>query len=119
MDQDEVSEEQAAKNEIEVDGFCGEAEQKWCERHRSQKNARDERCAMAMVKVVTRFEVRFTPALAVERASVQQTVGGIEHPDGEEHREGRRKRQPDVVGGGDEPDPERCYRRGIEREEMP
>jgi len=61
---------------------------------------------MAMVEVVARFEVRLTPALAVERARVQQTVGGIEHPDGDEHREDGGQRKPDTVGGGDEPDPE-------------
>jgi hypothetical protein len=77
-----------------------------------------------VMKVMTRFEVVFLQGPAIERtcvekAGVKEAVGGVEHPDRDEHGEDGREGKTDVISGGDEPDPKRGYRWGIEREEMP
>jgi hypothetical protein len=59
-----------------------------------------------MVKVVAGFEVLFVRGAAVEQARIEQTVGSVEHPHREEHGDDGGYGQVDVVGGGDEPDPE-------------
>jgi hypothetical protein len=54
-----------------------------------------------------------------ERVLVEEAVGGVERPDGEEHGEDGGCGEVDVVGAGDEPGPESGYGRGVEGEEMP
>ena len=49
---------------------------------------REERAAVTMMEAVALFELGRGLA-AGKRAGVEQAVGGIEHPDGDEHRGGR------------------------------
>ena len=72
-----------------------------------------------MVEVVAGFEMLLLSRLAVDQARVEQPVGGIQHPDGDEHRDDGRERKPDVVSGCDEPDPQRSHCGRIERKQMP
>lgn len=70
------------------------------------------------------FEVGLRRGMAIERtgveeAGIEQTVGGVEHPDGDKHGQNGGDGEVDVVGSGDEPDPEGGHSRGIQREEMP
>ena len=51
----------------------------------ASEDSGEEGGAMAVVEVVAGFEVLLLPGLAVEQAGVEQAVGGVEHPDGEEH----------------------------------
>ena len=119
VDEDEVSEEQAAEDEVEVDRLGGETEQQRRECCRSQQYPGKEEAAMTVVKVVAGFEVLLLPRLAVEQPRVEKAVGGVEHPHGDKHRGDRRGGKADVVGGGDEPHPESGDGGSIEREQMP
>lgn len=76
------------------------------------------------MEIVARLEVVFLRSpvaewTCVEKAGIKETVGGVEHPDRDEHGENGREGKTDVIGGGDEPDPKRGDRGCIEREEMP
>jgi hypothetical protein len=119
VDEDEVSEEKAAQNEIEVNGFSGESKEKRGKGCRGQQYPHKEGAAMAVVEVVSGFEMLLLPGLAVERASVEEAISSVEHPHGDEHRGDGREGKTDVIGRGDEPDPERSYSRGVKREKMP
>lgn len=76
------------------------------------------------MEIVTRFEVVFLRSpvaewTGIEKAGIKETVGGVEHPDRDEHGEDGREGKTDVIGCGDEPDPKRGDRWCIERKEMP
>jgi hypothetical protein len=106
VDEDEVAEEEAAEDEIEIDGVGGEPEQKRGQGYGGQEDSCKEEGAVTMMEVVTGFEMLFLSGLAVEQASVEKAVGGVEHPDGDEHGEDGGDGKTNVVGGADEPDPE-------------
>ena len=73
---------------------------------------------MAMMEAVALFELgrRLT---AGERARVEETVGGVEHPDGDEHRGGRGERKMKTDSGGDGEGPDGGDGGCVEREQMP
>jgi hypothetical protein len=119
VDENEVAEEESAEQEVKVDGFGGEPEKERGESYGGEQNSREEGGAVAVVEVVAGFEVLLVWGLAVEEASVEKAVGGVEHPDSDEHRQDGGEGKADVVGGGDEPDPEGGYSGSVEREEMP
>jgi hypothetical protein len=134
MDEDEVGEEQHAEDEVEVESSGGEPRQKQGEGERGGEDAGAEGAAVVVVEEMAGFEVcdgrvevverMGFQGTVIERAGVEETgveeaVGGVEGPDGGGHREGRGERQADVVGGGEEPGPERGDGGGVEREEMP
>ncbi len=52
-------------------------------------------------------------------AGVQEAVGGVDHPDGEEHGGWLGPGEMDVGAAGDEDGPEGGYGGGVEGEEMP
>ncbi len=52
-------------------------------------------------------------------AGVQQAVGGVDHPDGEEHGGWLGPGKMEVGAAGDEDGPEGGYGGGVEGEEMP
>ena len=60
----------------------------------------EEGAAVAMMEAVALFELgrRLT---AGERARVEETVGGVEHPDGDEHRGGRGEGKMKAYSRGD------------------
>ena len=109
MDEDEVSEDQAAEDEVEMDRCGFEAGEKDCEGDRGEEDAGEEGSAVVVMEVVTGFE----------GVLVEETVGGVESPDGEKHGEDGGDREMDVVRQGDEPRPESGYRGGVEGEEVP
>ena len=78
----------------------------------------EEGAAMAMMETVALFELGRGLA-AGKRAGVEEAVGGVEHPDGDEHRGrcGEGKMKADGRSDGDGPDggDGGC----VEREEMP
>jgi hypothetical protein len=74
---------------------------------------------MPVVEEVTGFEVFMMGRIGFEEACVHQAIGGVEHPDGAGHRERGGEGKADVVGGGDEPRPERGDRWRVKGEEMP
>jgi hypothetical protein len=119
VDEDEVAEEESAEQKVEVDGFGGESEKEWGESYGGEQNSCEKGSAVAVMEVVAGFEVLLARRLAVEEASVEEAVGGVEHPDGDEHGEDGGEGKADVVGGSDEPDPERGYGGSVEREEVP
>jgi hypothetical protein len=121
VDQYEISEQKTAENEVKMYGLSGEPEQERSKGGRGQQNSCEEGAAVSMVEVMARFEMMFLRSSIVERTSIQQagikkTVGGVEHPDRDEHGDNGREGKVDVIGGGDEPDPKRGYRWGIEGE---
>jgi len=59
-----------------------------------------------MVEVVAGFERSDVERVFGEQARVEEPVGDVEHPDGEEHSGDAGCGQVDVVGEGDEPGPE-------------
>ena len=69
---------------------------------------------MAVVEVMTGFEVGGSGGLGVEEA-----VGGIERPDSGGHREEGGGGEVHVAGAGDEPGPEYGDGGGVEGEEVP
>ena len=74
---------------------------------------------MPVVEEVTSFEVFVMGWIGLEETCVHQAVGGVEHPDGAGHRERRGEGKADVVGGGDEPRPERGDSGRVEGKKMP
>ena len=56
---------------------------------------------------------------AGERACVEETVGGVEHPDGDEHCSGRGPGKMKADGRGDGDGPDGGDRGCVEREQMP
>lgn len=52
-------------------------------------------------------------------AGIEQTIGGVEHPDGTEHRHDRDCGQVHAVGTRDKNRPKACNGRGVEREQVP
>ena len=79
---------------------------------------------MAVVEVVASFEVLVMGWVGVEDAGIHQTgihqtIGGVEHPDGDDHGERGGDGKVDVVGGGDEPCPENGDSGSVEGEKMP
>ena len=114
VDEDEVSEDQAAEDEVEVDGFGFEARKEEGEGDGGDEDAGEEGGAVAVVEEVAGFE-----GVGLGGLGVEETVGGVEHPDGDGHGEGGGEGEAEVVGAGDEPGPERGYGGGVEGEEMP
>ena len=109
VDDDKVSEDQTAEDEIEADGCDFKAGKKDCQGYRGEDDSGEEGFAMLMVKVMAGFE----------SVLVEEAVGGVEAPDGEEHGEDRGDGEVDVVNAGDEPGPESGYGGGVEGEEVP
>jgi hypothetical protein len=114
VNEDEVTGEQTAEDEIEVDGCGFEMGEKDCECYGGCRDAGEECAAMAIVKEVTRFEVSVGDGS--DEAGIEKAVGDVEHPDSEKHGNDADGWQEKVIGGGDEPDPERGDGRGVERE---
>ena len=72
VDEDEVSEDKAAEDEVEID-CCGlEAGEEDCEGYRGKDDAGEEGSAVVMMEVVAGFEC----------VLVEEAVGGVERPDG-------------------------------------
>jgi hypothetical protein len=117
VNENEVPGEQAAEDEIEVDGCGFEMGEKDCERDGGCHDDGKECAAMAIVKVVTGFEVSF--CYGPDEAGIEKAIGSVKHPDREKHGNDADGWQEKVIGGGDEPDPERGKGRGVEREQMP
>ena len=84
MDEDEVAEDEASKDEVEVDGFGWDAREEDGEGERGEEDSCEEDGSVAMVEVVAGFEVGGSGGLRVE-----ETVGGVERPDGGGHGEHR------------------------------
>lgn len=84
------------------------------ERKRCGGDGDQEGAAMSAVEAVT-----FFLGCGGQMARVQQTVRGIDHPDGQEGREHERSRVADVKGASYEAGPQSRNCRGIEREQMP
>ena len=72
-----------------------------------------------MVEVVACFERSDVEGVFGEQARVEEPVGDIEHPNGEEHSEDADLCKMKVIGRGDEPGPECGNGGGVEREQMP
>jgi hypothetical protein len=106
--EDEVSEDQAAEDEVEADGFGFEAGKEQGEGNGGDEDASEEGGAVAMVEEVARFE-----GVGLGGLGVEETVGGVEHPHGDGHGERGGEREAEVVGAGDEPGPERGYGGGV------
>jgi len=119
VDEDEVGEDRRAEDEVEMNrrGFEMREERGECDG--GEKDSGEEEGAVAMVEVVAGFEVGEEVGLRVEDAGVHETVGCVEHPDGEGHGERRGEGEMDLVGCGDEPGPQGSDGGGVEREEMP
>ncbi|MCU1224223.1 MAG: hypothetical protein JWQ42_2316 [Edaphobacter sp.] len=109
VDDDEVSEDKAAEDEVEVDGFGREARKKDCEPYGSEKDTDEEAVAVPVVEAMAGFEGGFVWGLGVEAA-----VGGVERPDSEEHGKGGAEGKVDAVGGGNEAGPEDSYGGSVE-----
>jgi hypothetical protein len=72
-----------------------------------------------VMEEVTGFEVGGVEGVGEELAGVQEAVGGVEHPDGEEHGCKPSGEEVKMDGAGYEPGPEGGYGWGVEREQMP
>ncbi len=84
VDEDEVAEDQTSQDEIEVDGFRGNAWEEDGQGEGGEEDSCEEDGSVAMVEVMTGFEVGGRGGLGVEEA-----VGGVERPDSDGHREDR------------------------------
>jgi hypothetical protein len=78
----------------------------------------EKRAAMAMMEAVALFELGWRLA-AGERARVEETVGGVEHPDGDEHRGRSGEGKMQANGGRDGDGPDGGDGGCVEREQMP
>jgi hypothetical protein len=92
-----------------MDGCGLEAWEQDSQSNGGEDYAGEEGFAVAMVEVVAGFE----------GVLVEEAVGGVERPDGEEHGGYCSCGEVDVVGPSDEPGPESGYRGRVEREEVP
>jgi hypothetical protein len=120
VDEDEVSGDNDSEDEVEVDGFGFESREKRCEGDGGEEDSQQEGGAVVVVEVVAGFEL-FVVAdcVDVEDTGVHQTIGGVEHPDGESHGQCGSDRKVNVAGRGDEPGPESGDGWGVEGEKMP
>jgi hypothetical protein len=114
VNEDEVPGEQAAEDEVELDGCGFEMGEKDRECDVGCHDACKECTAMAIVKVVTGFEVSF--GYGSDEAGIEKAIGGVKHPDREKHGNDADHWQAKMIGESDEPDPERGNRWGVERE---
>jgi len=119
VDKDEVSGEERAENEVEANGVGVEAGDKESECDRGGEDAQEEERAVAVVEAMAMQEIASVERTGIEKAGVEQTVGCIEHPDGDGHGGGGDEWKRDVDGGGEEPGPEDGDGGGVERKQMP
>jgi hypothetical protein len=98
----------------------------------SENDDGEEAGAVLVVEAVAGFEVRVVVWRAwevdiwdvdvdvnVEDAGVEEAVGGVDHPDGYEHRGGGSPGKDEVGAAGDEEGPEGGDGWGVEGEKMP
>src|SRR5260370_16542381 len=114
VDEDEVSEDEASEDEVEADGFGRDVGKKCGERDGGEGDSGEESGAVAMVEAVAGFEDGL-----VSRLGVEEAVGGVERPDGDEHGEEGGDGKLDVAGPCDEPGPECGYCGGLHGSALP
>jgi hypothetical protein len=77
---------------------------------------------MPEMEAVAGFEIGWRVIglrMCVKQASVEQTVGGVDHPDRDEHGSELGPAQGNAGAARDKEGPERCDGGGVEREQMP
>ena len=117
VDEDEVADEEASENEVKMERGGFDAGKENGQGDRGEENSREEGFAVAVMKVVTGFEV--FAGYGVHQTGVHQAICGVEHPDGNGHGEDGRGWEMNVVGARDEPGPERGDGGCVEGEQMP
>jgi hypothetical protein len=119
VDEEELADDEASEDEVEVDGVSVEVREKRCEGDGGEEDCGEEGRAVAMVEEVTGFEVFVMCRVHVKEARVQDAIAGVEHPDGDRHRDGGREGKMDVICRGDEPRPKSSDGGSIEGKKMP
>ena len=119
VDEDEVTEDEGAEDEVEMDGVGFEVGKKDCESDRGEENSTEKGGTVTVVEVVAGFEVFVATGVDVEETGIHEAISGVEHPDGDGHRQSGREREADVICRGDEPSPESRNGGGVEGEKMP
>jgi hypothetical protein len=119
VDEDEVTAEEAAEDQVEMNGVGFEAREEDGQRDGGEEDSGEEEGAVAMMEVVAGFEVVRLCGGGVHQVGIHQTIGGVEHPDGDGHGEGGGDGKAEMGSRGDEPGPEDGYGGGIEGEKMP
>ncbi len=109
VDEQKPRSKEGGQQRVEMESADVNAVQEIDQQECSYTDEAEKLCAMEVMEVMAGFEV----------VVVEQTVGGVDHPDGDEHgcRRGPRKR--DAGTSREEPGPESCDRGSVEREKMP
>jgi hypothetical protein len=123
VDEEHPGSEQRGKKNVEMERTGIEVVKKSGERDGGKKKGGNEGGAIAMVEAVTGFEVRgrevgFEEG-PVQQACVEQTISGVDHPDGQEHGGWLGPGKMQVAAAGDEHCPQGGYGGSVEREEVP
>jgi hypothetical protein len=104
VNDEEPCTEQRGQQRVEAHGMRVQTAQQGDEDAGGDCDEDEEGAAVLMMEAVALFEFGWRRT-AGERARVEQTVGGVEHPDGDEHRGrcGEGKMEADGGGDGDGP----------------
>jgi hypothetical protein len=119
VDEDEVTAEEAAEDQVEMNGGGCEARKEDGQRDGGEEDSGEEEGAVTVVEVVAGFEIVRLGGRGVHLTCIHETIGGVEHPDGDGHGEDGGDREAEMGSRGDEPGPENGYGGGIEGEKMP
>src|SRR5262249_54783726 len=114
VDDDKVSEDEAAKDEIQTYRFWRELRKKRRKQYRGGGDSREKGEAMMTVKIMACFQL-FAPG----QLPSQQAISEVERPDRYRHCEGCDSRKMDAATPCDKPRPQSRNGRCIEREKMP
>jgi hypothetical protein len=90
-----------------------------CQGDGSEEKPGEEGASVAMVEVMAGFEESGVERVFGEQARIEEPIGNVERPDGEEHAYDADLWETKVIGRGDEPSPECGDCGGVEREQMP
>lgn len=85
VDHDEVANNQTSKDEIETKGFGFEVRKKCCKNNCGAYDGYKKGRAMAIVEVVTSFEIEVEGLIGAEEPGVHEAVSGVKHPDSDCH----------------------------------
>lgn len=113
VDEQHPGGKQRREQDVEVKRASVETVKQRCEGDGADCDEGDKECAVSVVKAVTRLKIGVKVA-DVERARVEQAIGGIDHPDGEKHGCGFGPRKVEVRTACDEDGPESRDGRGVE-----
>ena len=85
VDEEEPGEDQGAEDGVEAEDLERDMAEERGQGERAGEDCGEEGGGVAVVEEVAGFKVGGVEGVGEELAGVEEAVGGVEHPDGEEH----------------------------------